>query len=71
MEKKRRKKSFKIFSSFSCRKQKEVLVLHPLWDTGETKRNTFVDILNWQPFWKRFQNKKNKSSRVARFEKNR
>jgi len=30
VEKLKRQESFKIFSSFSCEKQKEVLVLHPL-----------------------------------------
>ncbi len=30
IEKKKRKKKFQIFLNFSCEKQKEVLVLHPL-----------------------------------------
>jgi len=30
--------------------KKEVVVLHPLWETSETRlKDTFVDILNWQP----------------------
>lgn len=38
IEKKGRKKSFKNFLNFSCEKQKEVLVLHPLWETSERQK---------------------------------
>ena len=29
--------------------KKEVVLLHPLWETSDTKKNdTFIDILDWQ-----------------------
>ena len=44
---KKNKKNFKNFLPV----WKEVVVLHPLWEISEKQKDTFVDILNWQPFW--------------------
>ena len=78
IDKKSRRNEIEIISkktsNFSCQLTKKVLLLHPLVETmiyrvfiKRNKKNTFLDILNWQP--SRYQAwHKNKSNRIDRFE---
>jgi len=56
--------------NFSCEKQKEVLVLHPLWETSEDKKKHVRRHIELTAVLREILKQKNKSKGIERFEKN-
>ena len=68
------KKKFQKFLNFSCEKQKEYLVLHPLWETNQGKWNKKYYVrrhIELTAVLTEMLEQKNKSNGIDRFDKNR